>query len=179
MALHACKFAWIITVSCSLASLSLAGVGPNKMASVRIQTIATFQPHVAGQGEILNYLTRWFESRGVKVVDHAEWVLSFNALPMDHLDTARVLLSIGLGFSLPKDVIDEGKEAEMFFSFLPASKRASFPKEGKWVREQITENFLYQFIYPLDEKLVLVDREKLLQRLEELVKELCGSRLEG
>jgi hypothetical protein len=114
----------------------------------------------------------------VKVADHAEWVLSFNASPMDESDTVRVLLSIGLGYSLPKGVIDSGKESEVFFSFLPASKRASFPKEGKWVRELITEDFLYEFSSPVEEKLVVVSRDKLLQRLDELVKELCGRRLE-
>jgi len=140
--------------------------------------MTTYQPSVAGQGEIYNHLTKWFESQGVKVADHADWVLSFTALPIDESDTSRILLAIGLGCSLPKDVIDQGRKSEVFFGFLPASKRASLPKEGKWVREEITENFLYEFIYPVDERLAVVPRGQLLQRLDELVKEICGRRLE-
>jgi hypothetical protein len=75
--------------------------------------------------------------------------------------------------------MDLGKQSEFFYSYLPAAAEASLPKEGKWVREYITEGFLYEFIYPLDEKLVVVPRKKLLERLDELVKALCERQLKG
>jgi hypothetical protein len=149
------------------------------MASVSIRTITTYRPGVAGQGEIYNYLTRWFESQGVKVVENAEWTVWFNALAIDESDTNLVLLAIGLGHALPKEVIDLGKQSEFFYSYLRAATKASLPKEGKWVREYFTEGFLCEFVYPVDEKLVVVPRKKLLERLGELVKELCAQRLEG
>jgi hypothetical protein len=134
---------------------------------------------VAGQGEIYSYLTHWFESRGVKVVENAEWSVWFNAITIGDADTNQILLAIGLGHTLPKEAIDLGKQSEVFYSSLPATTKASLPKEGKWVREYVTEGFLYEFIYPLDEKLVVVPREKLLERLNELVKELCVDQLKG
>ena len=179
MSVHLRRFAWIISISCLLASLSPAGPGPDRMASVSIRTISNYRPGVAGQGEIYSYLTRWFESQGVKVVQNAEWTVWFNALVIDTSDTSRVLLAIGLGHTLPKEVIDLGKQSEFFYSFLPAAQKASLPKEGKWVREYFTEEFLYEFVYPVDEKLEVVPRTKLLERLDELVRELCSRQLEG
>jgi hypothetical protein len=179
MSVHLRKLSWIISLSCSLAFITLAGPGPDKMASVRITTMSTFRPTVAGQGEIHRYLTRWFEAQGVKVVDNAEWVVWFNALTVDELDSSRVVLAIGLGHTLPKEAIDLGKKSEVFYSSLPTATKASLPADGKWVREYITEGFLYEFFYPLDEKLVVVPREKLLERLDELVTELCARQLKG
>ena len=58
--------AWTISLSFVLTTVSLAGPGSGKMASVHVTTMSTFRPTVAGQGDILTYLTRWFESQGVK-----------------------------------------------------------------------------------------------------------------
>lgn len=179
MSIHLRRFTWIISFLCSFASVVLAGPGPDKMATVRIRTISTYRPDVAGQGEINNCLNKWFESQGVRVVEKAEWSVWFNALRIGESDTNQILLAIGLGHTLPKEAIDLGKKSEVFYSSIPAATKASLPKEGKWVREYITEGFLYEFIYPLDEKLVVVPREKLLERLGELVKELCSNQLKG
>jgi len=179
MSIHLRRFAWVISLLCSLALVSFAAPGPDKMASVRIRTISTYQPDAAGQGEVYHYLTQWFESRGVKVVENADWTVWFNSQVVDESDTNTVVLAIGLGHTLPKEAMDLGKQSEFFYSYLPAAAKASLPKEGKWVREYITEGFLYEFIYPLDEKLVVVPRKKLLERLDELVKALCERQLKG
>ena len=159
MSIHLRRFAWIISLSCSLPFFIVAAPGPDKMASVRIRMMSTSRTDVGCQGEIYNYLTRWFESQGVKVVENAEWTVWFNSQVIDESDTNTVILAIGLGHTLPKEAIELGKQSEFFYSYLPAATRASLPKEGKWVREYITEGFLYEFIYPLDEKLVVLPRE--------------------
>ena len=173
------RVARILSLICFLTLAGFASPGPDKMASVRIRTISTYRPGVAGQGEICNHLTKWFESQGVKVVEKAEWSVWFNAIPIGESDTNQVLLAIGLGHTLPKEAIDLGMKSEVFYSSMPATTKASLPKDGKWVREYVTEGFLYEFIYPLDEKLVVVPRAKLLERLDELVGELCANQLKG
>ena len=67
------RVSWMFFLTYSLSLVCLAGPGPDKMASVCIRTISTYRPTVAGQGEIHTYLTRWFESQGVKVIQNAEW----------------------------------------------------------------------------------------------------------
>ncbi|MCX6135029.1 MAG: hypothetical protein NTU47_14545 [Ignavibacteriales bacterium] len=179
MSNHLSRFTWIIILSCALAAVSSAGARPDKMASVRIKTLSMYRPSVAGQGEIHTHLTRWFESQGVKVSDTAEWVVWFNALNIDESDTNHIILAIGLGHTLPKEAIEMGKKSEIFYSHLPVSKKSSLPAEGKFIREYVTEGFLYEFMYPLDEKLAVVPRQKLLERLDELVNDLCARQLEG
>ena len=173
------RFAFIISLLCSVAVVSSAGPRPDKMASVRIRTISMFRPSVAGQGEILAHLKQWFESHGVKVVDTAEWVVWFNALNIDESDTNQIILAIGLGHTLPKEVIELGKKSEVFYSHLPVSKKSLLPAEGKFIREYVTEGFLYEFMYPLDEKLVVVPRQKLLERLDEIMNDVCAKQFEG
>jgi hypothetical protein len=167
------RVAWIISFLCFFAVITLAGAGPDKMASVRIRTISTYRPDVAGQGEIHTHLARWFESRGVKIVDSAEWVIWFSSVPIDDFDTSKVLLTVGLGHTLPRAVIELGKKSEVSYSNLPAATRATLPVEGKFIREYVTEGFLYGYMYPLDEIVQVVPRDKLLERLEEIVIKLC------
>lgn len=173
------RFACIISLVCSVAAISFAGARPDKMASVRITTLSTFRPSVAGQGEILAHLKQWFESQGVKVVDTAEWVVWFNAFNIDESDTNHIILAIGLGHTLPKEAIELGKKSEVFYSNLPLLRKSSLPVEGKFIREYVTEGFLYEFMYPLEEKLAVVPRQKLLERLDELMNDLCARQLEG
>ena len=169
--------AWTIFLTSLLIVAAFAGSGPGKMTSVRITTMSTFRPTIAGQGEINTYLTRWFESQGVKVIDKSEWVVWFNAIPASETDTNRVILLIGIGHTLPKEAIEVGRKSEIFYSNLPAATKASLPAEGKWVREYVTEGFLYEFMYPLEEKLELVPREKLLERVDAIVNDLCVNQL--
>ena len=179
MVLRLSRFIWIIPLFCFLAQVSLAGPRPGKMTSVRITSSPNSQQSAAGWVEMFTHITRWFESQGVKVEEKTEWTVWINARTIDESDTNTIILSVGLGHALPKEAIELGKQSEVFYSSFPATMKASLTKEGKWVREYITEGYLYEFVYPLDEKLAVVSREKLLERLDQIVSDLCERQLKG
>ena len=166
----------MLFLACFLAVAAFAGSHPDRISSIRIATISAFHPEQAAQGEIHTFLTHWFEARGISVVDRAEWVLWFSSV-VDERDTSRILLAIGLGHTLPKEAIQLGKESEVFYTRLARVNKAGQTPEGKAVREYVTECFLYEFMYPLAEKLEVIARPELLSRVEEMVQQVCAEQL--
>ena len=54
----------------------------------------------------------------------------------------------------------------------PAEKRAALPAEGKWVRESLSEDFLYEYMHPVDHELVIVSKSHLFERMDDIVEQL-------
>jgi hypothetical protein len=71
------------------------------------------------------------------------------------------VVSLRLGHSVPEEVVRLSREAEIFYADLPAEKPAKFAAEGKWVREMMSEEYIRQFMFPLEGVLMVVAAEGL------------------
>ena len=119
----------------------------------------------------------WARSRGIPIVNKAEWAVWVDAAYVSNSDTNQLMLSVGIAHTLPDDAIEAGKQAEVFYSFLSPERRAKLPEEGKWVRQKMTEEFLVQFVMPIDHRIVLVHRSEVWARLGSLLDELTMDRV--
>jgi hypothetical protein len=124
------------------------------------------------QHQSTQHLTQWLQTKGISVANKASRIFWCDVYMFDGPDSNTVVLSVGLGQTLPPRVIKLGKKAEVLYSGMPAKKRAAFPKEGKWVRESLSEDFLYEFMMPVDHKVVIVERSRLFDRLDEIAEQL-------
>ena len=72
-----------------------------------------------------------------------------------------IVIFIQVGHSVPEEVVHLSRDAEVFYASLPPEKRVNLPKEGKWVRETVTEEYIRQFMLPLEGRLLVVASDSL------------------
>jgi hypothetical protein len=84
-----------------------------------------------------------------------------------------VAMSFFFGEVIPDSIVQLCRNAEVFYANLSAEKREALPAEGKWVREMVTEDYVRQFIYPRDSRVLLVEKEGLQKGIEDVVGEFC------
>jgi hypothetical protein len=96
----------------------------------------------------------------VAVVDKADWIVWCDTCEAEGPGPDQVVLIVGVGHTLPRKVIEFGNKAEIMHAGFPAEKR-----------ESLSEDFLYEFLFPADQKLV-VSRLDLFERLDEIAEQI-------
>ena len=114
----------------------------------------------------------WLKSRGIALADKADQIVWCDVYTFEGPDSEDVVLSVGLGQALPAKVIELGKKAEILYVEMSAEKRAALPEEGNWVRESLSEDFLYEYMHPVDHELVIVSKSHLFERMDDIVEQL-------
>jgi hypothetical protein len=76
-------------------------------------------------------------------------------------DDNKIILSVVEMQLLPKEAVEIGKKAEIFYSLLDDSKKANLPAEGKFIREYVSAEYMKQFRMVWDDNLELIDINKL------------------
>ena len=89
-------------------------------------------------------------------------------------DRDQVAVSLLFGHVLPDEVVELSRKAEVMYSGLPADKQVTLPKDGKWVREMVTEDFMRQFVMPMDSRIFLTQKKDLQATLRKGVDMLYG-----
>jgi hypothetical protein len=98
-----------------------------------------------------------------------DWLFVVGTKELSQGTDERVVVSIMTLHVLPKEAIEAGKREEVFYSNLSAEKKAALPKEGKWVRELVSEEMLHQFGMPLDQDIIVCKRHTLQEELSQFV----------
>ena len=81
-------------------------------------------------------------------------------------------MSVITATTLPEEVVKLGKENEIFYSvYGKKDKRKNLPKEGKFIREYVTEEFLRQFNDIYRHEIYVVKERKLQEKCKEIVDE--------
>jgi len=62
--------------------------------------------------------------------------------------------------------------AEILYAGKSDKKKAVLPKEGKLIRESLSEDFLYEYMRLVDRELVIVSKSHLFERLDDIVEQL-------
>jgi len=106
--------------------------------------------------------------------------LSKNSIFKIFLNTTRItrqeadeiVLSVITAMTLPDEVVQLGKENEIFYSvYGKKEKPENLPKEGKFIREYVTEEFLKQFNDIYRHEIYVVKETKLQEKCKEIVDE--------
>ncbi len=77
------------------------------------------------------------------------------------IDDNKIVLSVVEMQVLPKEAVEIGKKAEIFYSLLDDNKKANLPEEGKFIREYVSAEYMKQFRMVWDDHLDLIDINKL------------------
>jgi hypothetical protein len=77
------------------------------------------------------------------------------------IDDNKIALSVVEMQVLPKEVVEVGKKAEVFYSMLDESKKANLPVEGKFIREYVSSEYMKQFRMVWDDNLEIIDINEL------------------
>lgn len=149
------------------------GVPADTSLKVQIQWLrSSWRPPTALQYQATDHLVKWLQSKGMRVADKADRIFWCDVYTFEGPDSEKVVLSVGLGHSLPAKVIELGKKAEVLYEGMSAKQKASLPKEGKWVRESLSEDYLYEYVHHDDYELVIVSKSQLFERLDDLMEQL-------
>ena len=142
---------------------------PDSAINVQVRWLQTPAPDLMStQLHNVARIEQWLRARGVTVADKAEWIVWCDLVPVAE-DNGHVLVSIGIGRALPRKMIELGKKSEILFKGASKQNDRSLPGRGKWVRERLTEDFLYEFIFPLEQASRIVTRASLDQCLDDEV----------
>lgn len=72
--------------------------------------------------------------------------------------------------ALPKEIIDFNKKNEIFYKSI--KDKENLPKEGKFIREMMTEEFLRNYRQPKGYDSLIVDKDDLDASIENMVRNL-------
>ena len=172
MCIRLTRVASILLPLSILPMVSFAATGTDSVRQVQITSFAAGRPPTALREEAGRRLYRWFTSRGIVVTEKAEWAIWCDVTTADGIDAEHVLLAVGYGRVLPGDVMELGKKAEAFTSYLPAEKKSKLPAEGKGVREYMSEGYLRQFLFPIDQEIVVVPKRDLGRYVDSMVQRI-------
>ena len=172
MRVHLTRYACIVLSLSILPTVGVAGAANDSVRQVQITSIAAGRPPTALREEAGHRLFHWFTSRGIAVTEKAEWAIWCDVSTAEGMDAEHVLLAVGYGRVLPNDVIELGKKAEAFYSYLPAEKRSKLSPEGKSVREYMSEGYLCQFLLPIDQEIVIVPKRELGRHIDAMVQKI-------
>ncbi len=178
MRVHLTQFARVVLLLSSLPIASVAGAAADSARQVQITSLAASRPSTVLQEEAGRRLFHWFTSRGIEITENAEWAIWCDVSTADDLPADQVLLAVGYGRVLPKVVMELGKKAEAFYSNLPPEKKSKLPPEGKSVREYMSEGYLCQFLFPIDQEIVVVPKRQLSSRLDAMVERIYSRWIE-
>jgi hypothetical protein len=139
-----------------------------------LSTLPTGSGWTEMQKEVYDLSRQQLESLGATLTENEEaYVLYLDATENDGI----VSVSFLMGHALPKEVLELSKNAEVMYTGVSAEKKATFPAEGKWVREKMSEEFVRQFVMPLESRLKQVKEGELNATLRQEVEELFAKYL--
>jgi len=85
-------------------------------------------------------------------------------------DENEIILSVLTTIKLPDEVIELGKKNEIFYSIHSSKKKyKNLPKEGKYIREYVTEEYLKQFHDIYDHEIFIVPETKLEEQCKKII----------
>lgn len=127
-------------------------------ATIHLVPALTGAPPTPLQEQVLAGAGECLKACGVSLATTAEdYILLVDACEQGD----RVALSLTMYHALPREAIEAGAKAEVMYAGLSLSKGKALPAEGKFVREQVSADYMRQFWMPLETKLVIVPREGL------------------
>jgi len=101
--------------------------------------------------------------------NNVEWLLRVKKANEDN----KIILSVIEMQVMPKEAVEVGKKAEIFYSMLDENKKAKLPKEGKFIREYMSSEYMKQFRMIWDDHLDLID----INNLESYCEKIAGKYL--
>jgi hypothetical protein len=141
---------------------------------VKVNVISIDQRISDLHSQLLKSIKTRLTIKGVELTDKvANWTLLIDATPIEQLKGKFVVVSIIILKNLPKDIVEYGKKAEIFYSNLSAEKRSQLSPEGKSIREAMSEEYISQFALPSSKELRVIPRSTLDQTISEIVDKFC------
>ena len=111
------------------------------------------------QSTVVEALKNAFEAKkAVLTTSVPQWTVVVDAIT---LESDKYVVSYVLLRGLPESFVDLAKKNEAFYSNVSEEKRATFSKEGKFVREMMSEEFIREFGMPLDSHISIIKRNEL------------------
>lgn len=83
--------------------------------------------------------------------------------------TNKVAIQVSETEVLPKEAIEIGKKAEIFYSSLDEKKKAKLPEEGKIVREYVSEEYLKQFRSIWSNDLEIIEKSEIDNFIQKII----------
>jgi hypothetical protein len=146
--------------------------------TVQVTGISSNQSWSDLQLKLFESIKTRLKSNGVPVSDKgSDWVLLVDVVSIEQLNGEFIVVSVIVLQSLPKEVVELSKKAEVFYSNLSDEKRAQLPKEGKWLREMVTEEYVGQFSTPLSKDLLVIPKADLEKTAFKIVDNFCSTYL--
>jgi hypothetical protein len=160
------------TLLCIMLQASLLfgqGASVPDSVSFSVDSVPIGGPMDSLKPEMMRALYDMLKTRGAVDTRTPDWlfVVGTTELPQD--TSGRVVVTITTLHVLPKEAIEVVKREEVFYSYLSAEKRGALPKEGKWVREMVSEEMLHQFGMPIDQHIIVGKRSMLKDELLKFV----------
>ena len=155
---------WTLALA-ALLILPLTASAQQPALSLDVSVTARFEDDATAalHREAIGYLEDALRVRGMRLSETPALVFLVGVRALDGRD--EIAVSVVTLHSMPEALIEKGRQDEVFYLNVPAEERATFPPEGKWVREDMSEAFLRQFLMIQQHDLAVVPRAELRQTL--------------
>jgi len=170
----------------SILLLALLWVGPILLraqeSDLPVTVGVTGFSHTEDSGSLLRQVLDVFEERlevrqAFILEKDPTWqfMVAVKALSLENDD--ELVLSVMSLYAIPEEVIAIGGKQEVFYTNVSEAERATFPSDGAWVRQKVSEDFLRQFRMPQDHEILIVSREGLAAGIDALLDRFVAQHL--
>ena len=158
----------VLVLILSLTLSAFAQQGPK----IHLTAVSPMGRWTEEQSAVLEALKTAFEAKKADVTSNVPlWTVVVDVVSHE---SDKYIVSYVLLRGLPEPYIELARKNEMFYSNVSEEKRATYPKEGKFVREIMSEEFVRQFGLPLDSHISIIKRNELNAYATKFVDDFYG-----
>ncbi len=113
------------------------------------------------------------EKRGARQNENEGWLFLLGM--SETVESEVAALSVTVLQKLPESIVKLGREEQVFYKAISDQDESTYPVEGKWVREHMSEEYIRQFAMIRANYVELIRVSELEQAIEKIVAQFYQS----
>ncbi len=168
MRLHSARLYVCFFVFAAMAHLAQAQV-----MNYDVTFVATSEENGQELRSVAKVLEGVLEKRGARQNENEDWLFLIGM--SETAESGEAALSVSVLSKLPESVVQLGKREQVFYKTISDQDEATYPAEGKWVREHMSEDFMRQYAMIRANYVEIINVSELESALEKIVDQFYSS----
>lgn len=118
-------------------------------------------------------LKKALEKRDARQYENEDWLFLLGM--SEAANSGEAALSVTVLQKLPESIVKLGREEQVFYKTISEQDEKTYPAEGKWVREHMSEEYMRQFAMIRANYVELIKVSELEQAIEKIVDQFYQS----
>lgn len=135
--------------------------------------VANSEEHGHRLRSAANVLEKALVRRGARQNEGEGWLFLLGM--SETSESGEAALSVTVLQKLPESIVKLGKEEQVFYKTISEQDATTYPEEGKWVREHMSEEYIRQFAMIRTNYVEMIEISELESAIEQIVESFYQS----